>query len=172
MTSSLNGPLVCLLHRGINLQLPERLAKHVQSQWYKTAPRHVVDGPECSCQVMAETHQSRQCITYTSAVETSLSISLHQCRIQLWVNRAPLPLDQNLGLVVDGRSSLPQTRGKFSFSWPLFVWIWTKSFQLQGGFIPPDPNPGSPGAWTLLGALHPDSHLGSRGVITMVTPPR
>ena len=48
------------------------------------------------------------------------------------------PIDQNLGLVMAERSSLPQTRWQvFTYIlnfWPLFAWKLTKSFQLQGAF--------------------------------------
>ena len=47
---------------------------------------------------------------------------------------APPPIGQNLGLAVATLSSLPQTRGEFSFKsltfGPFLVWKWTKSFQL------------------------------------------
>ena len=36
----------------------------------------------------------------------------YQWRIQLWADRAAAPIDQNLGLVVAARSSLPQTRSQ------------------------------------------------------------
>jgi len=55
--------------------------------------------------------------------------------IQLWAD-PPTRMDQNLGLVVAARSSLPQTLGKFSFKSlsfaDFFVWKWTEGFHIQG----------------------------------------
>jgi len=82
-----------------------------------------------------------------------------------WTGRPlPPPMDQNLGLVVAARSSLPHTLGKVFILilkfWPLFSMKMDKKLSASGGFTP-DPPSGALPLGPAGGCVH-RLHLGSR----------